>query len=68
MAVTKRMLPPYIVPSQLKILMPVGTPIAIVLAEKTTCGTGPRPVVNMWWLHTAKPSTPIAAPAKTIAE
>ncbi len=44
----KRMLPPYIVPSQLKILMPVGMPIAIVLAENTTCGTVPRPVVNMW--------------------
>ena len=68
MAVTKRILPPYIVPSQLKILTPVGTAIAIVLAENTICGTVPSPVVNMWWLHTAKPSTAIEIPAKTTAE
>jgi len=32
--VLNRILPPYIVPNQLKILIPVGTPIIIVAAVK----------------------------------
>ena len=68
MDVVKRMLPPYIVASQLKILIPVGMPITIVVPAKTERCTGPRPVVNIWWLHTAQPRNPIAMPLKTIAE
>ena len=42
MAALRRMLPPYMVPSQLKILMPVGMPMAMVLAEKAIWGTVPQ--------------------------
>jgi hypothetical protein len=62
----KRIRPPQMVPSQLKILTPVGTAMAIVRSEKAAVGTGPRPVVNMWWLQTAKPRKPMTAPEKTM--
>ena len=39
--------PLYIVPSQLNILTPVGTAIAIVVRANTELATGPRPTVNM---------------------
>jgi len=48
MEVVKRILPPHSVPSQLKILTPVGTPITNEVSEKAVLATGPRPVVNMW--------------------
>ena len=55
--------PKVIVPSQLKILTPVGIAIVIVVAEKTAFAVGPRPVVNMWCAHTPKPRKAIAAVA-----
>ena len=57
--------PPQSVPIQLKIFTPVGTAIAIVISEKAAVATVPRPDVNMWWLHTPKPSRPMLAPEKT---
>ena len=40
-------LPPHIVPSQLKILMPVGTPTSIVEVAKNELPAGVMPTVNM---------------------
>ena len=64
--VSKRIFPPHMVPIQLKILTPVGIAINIVKIEKAEVATIPMPVVNMWWLQTAKPINPIMAPEKTI--
>jgi hypothetical protein len=57
--------PPHNVPIQLKIFTPVGTAIAIVARAKAAVATVPMPVVNMWWLHTAKPRKPMHAPENT---
>ena len=46
--VSKRILPPHMVPIQLKILTPVGMAINIVSMEKAEVATIPIPVVNMW--------------------
>ena len=46
--VSKRILPPHIVPIQLKILTPVGIAISIVKIENAEVATTPIPVVNMW--------------------
>ncbi len=46
--VSKRILPPHIVPIQLKILTPVGIAISMVKMEKAEVATTPIPVVNMW--------------------
>ena len=40
------------VPSQLKILMPVGTPMAIVVITKKVLAFELIPTVNMWCAHT----------------
>ena len=40
--------PPQMVKSQLKILMPVGTAIAIVATANIALAIGPSPVVNIW--------------------
>ena len=45
--VLKRILPPYIVASQLKILIPVGTAISIVEAAKNEVTGPPSPTANM---------------------
>ena len=58
--------PPYIVPSQLKILIPVGTAIIIVAAVKYARVSTSRPTVNIWCDHTSIPSTPIVHIAYTI--
>ena len=58
--------PPYIVASQLKILIPVGTAIIIVAAVKYARVSTSRPTVNMWCDHTSIPSTPIVLIAYTI--
>jgi hypothetical protein len=63
----KRSLPPHMVNTQLKILMPVGTAMNIVDSAKAERATGPMAEVNMWWAHTPKPMKPMAAPAKTTA-
>jgi len=57
--------PPQRVPIQLKIFTPVGTAIAMVARAKAAVATVPMPVVNMWWLQTAKPRNPMQAPEKT---
>ena len=59
------MLPPQIVASQLKIMMPVGTEIRMVDTAKAVLATGPRPTANMWWAHTPQPMKPMATPEKT---
>jgi hypothetical protein len=66
MAVVKRMAPPHMVPSQLKILIPVGIAISMVPSAKKVSAMGPRPTANMWWLHTPQPSQPIRIPENTI--
>jgi hypothetical protein len=53
--------PPYIVPNQLKILIPVGTAIIIVAAVKYARVSTSIPTVYMWWAHTINPRTPIEA-------
>ena len=58
------MLPFHIVPSQLKILTPVGTAISIVVMVNTELAMGPRPTVNIWWLQTAQPIMPMTMPEK----
>src|SRR5690625_1885537 len=59
--------PPHIVASQLNILIPVGTAIAIVATAKIEFATGPRPTVNMWCAQTMNPKKAINIVAKTIA-
>jgi len=52
-------LPPYIVASQLNILIPVGTAIIIVAAVKYALVSTSIPTVYIWWAQTMKPRTPI---------
>jgi hypothetical protein len=47
------------VASQLKILIPVGTAMIIVAAEKYARVSTSIPTVNMWWAQTKKPKIPI---------
>ena len=61
-AVVGRMLPPHMVPSQLKIFTPVGMAISMVATENAASATGPIPVANMWCAHTPKPKNPMRAP------
>jgi hypothetical protein len=44
--------PPHIVPSQLNILIPVGTPTAMVVIAKKLLAYEFMPIVNMWCAHT----------------
>ena len=39
--------------------------IAIVDMANAELAAGPRPTVNMWWLHTNQPMNAITMPAKT---
>jgi hypothetical protein len=64
--VVKRIEPPHSVASQLKILIPVGIAISMVLIAKKESAIGPRPTANMWWLQTPQPSQPIRMAEKTI--
>jgi hypothetical protein len=66
MAVSNRSAPPHIVASQLKIFTPVGIAMIMVLMVKNESAMGPRPVVNMWWLHTPQLMNPISAPLNTM--
>src|SRR5882757_6832115 len=63
-----RIFPPYMVASQLKILIPVGTEISMVEAAKKVFETEVMPIVNMWWAHTDIPRKPIAIVAPTMAD
>ena len=57
--------PLYIVPIQLKILMPVGTAMIAVEIPNAVFATGPSPAANMWCAHTPNPMNPIAMPENT---
>ena len=56
--------PRNMVPIQLKNLMPVGTAMSSVMAEKN--GSSTAPVVNMWWAHTPIDRPPMDSVAKTM--
>src|SRR5258708_29381840 len=58
--------PPHMVASQLKILIPVGTAIAIVDNTKKVLALELIPTVNMWWAQTLMPMNPIATVAATM--
>ena len=58
------MLPPQSVPTQLKIFTPVGIPMMNEVIENAVFTTGPRPVVNMWCVHTAKPMKAMRMPER----
>jgi hypothetical protein len=47
MGVRKSSLPPYMVPSQLKILIPVGTAMSMVDSAKNALSGAPIPTTNM---------------------
>ena len=58
--------PPHMVANQLKILIPVGTAIAIVENTKKVLAFAPMPTVNMWCAQTLMPINPIQSVAATI--
>src|SRR5882762_8675661 len=64
--VLKWIFPPHMVASQLKILIPVGTAIAIVERTKNVFAFGFMPTVNMWWAHTLIPMNAMQTVAATI--
>ena len=57
------MLPPHMVPIQLKNFTPVGMAIRKVMKEKN--GRLTAPVTYMWCAHTATDSAPISSVAPT---
>lgn len=57
---------PHMVASHLNTLIPVGTPMIIVAAEKQARVSTSMPTVNMWWAHTIKPKIPILNIAQII--
>src|SRR6516225_1242762 len=59
-------LPPHIVPIQLKILIPVGMPTHIVVIAKKLLAYEFMPMENMWCAHTLMLTKPIATVAATI--
>jgi hypothetical protein len=61
------MRPPHMVPSQLKILMPVGMPTAMVVMAKKLFAYEFMPTVNMWCAHTLKLTKPMPTEAATMA-
>src|SRR5208282_2270490 len=63
----KRIRPRNSVPSQLKVLIAEGTPMAIVSTEKVKAEYGLMPLMNMWWPHTIKPKNPMDNIAYTMA-
>src|SRR3954451_21241465 len=54
-AAVKRMLPPQMVPSQLKTLIALGTAMNIVLMANVVPSVGFMPLWNMWCAHTMNP-------------
>jgi len=63
--VANRIRPPYIVATQLKILIPVGTAISMVDAAKAEFRGAPMPTANMWWAQTVIARKPMASDAAT---
>lgn len=63
---SKRILPWYIVNSQLKILAPVGIEMIIVVIPKNELTLAPEPMVKKWWSQTRYDSTVITTVAYTI--
>ncbi len=61
MGVVNWTLPPQTVPSQLKVLMALGSAIIIVETMKVMPRAGFMPETNMWWPHTMKPSPAMPA-------
>ncbi len=59
-------LPPHMVASQLKILIPVGTAIAIVDSTKNVFAAGLMPTVNMWCAQTLMAMNPMQTVAATM--
>src|SRR5215510_856643 len=59
-------LPPHMVPIQLKILIPVGMPTAIVVMVKKLLAYEFMPMVNMWWAHTVMLTKPMPTDAATM--
>ena len=53
------------VASQLKILMPVGIAMSMLVAPKTASGVKPRPTANMWCAQTSEAEKAIAIPEPT---
>jgi hypothetical protein len=60
------MCPPHMVASQLKILIPVGTAIAIVDRTKNVFPAELMPTVNMWWAQTLILIKPMPTVAPTM--
>jgi hypothetical protein len=56
-----RMSPCHIVVIQLNTFTADGIAMAIETAMNPTRSRGSMPVVNMWWAHTPKLSTPMAS-------
>src|SRR6266403_4202849 len=63
--VAKRIRPPYMVATQLKILIPVGMAISIVDAANAEFKGAPIPTANMWWAQTVIARKPMASDAAT---
>src|SRR5229473_1272082 len=63
----KRIRRPHSVPSQLKVLIADGTPMAMVMIENANAVYGLMPLINMWWPHTMNPRNPIDSMAYTMA-
>ena len=59
--------PIHIVPTQLKILTPVGTAMAIDATMNQTATGVENCTANMWWPHTRKPRKAIATTEYTSA-
>src|SRR5207302_1039107 len=59
-------LPPHIVPSQLKILIPVGTAITMLVIVKKLFAYEFIPTVNMWCAHTLMLTNAMAMVAATM--
>src|ERR1700757_5309312 len=66
MGVLNWILPPHMVPSQLKILRLVGTPTAIVVIAKKLLAYEFIPIVNMWCAHTLMLTNPMQTVAPTM--
>src|SRR5271168_1480380 len=66
MGAVSRMLPPYMVKSQLKIFTPVGIAMIMVAMPKNAFTFAPAPMVKKWWSHTMNESTQIPMVAKTM--
>ena len=59
-------MPPHIVASQLKSLMPVGMATSMVATAKKEFAPEVMPTVNMWWAHTPRLMKPMAIVAATM--